>query len=427
LDGLGETMSKSKGNGVDPNDENDKFGHDALRFGLARLAGDTQDVRMPVQYECPACEKLIDQTKKNRSLPKLDCPACGKAFSTQWAESEEDKALPKGAVVSERFETARNFVNKLWNASRYVQMNLEGFTPQPIDVSTLPIEDKWLLSRLASVTQQVSDGIDRYQYSDIAAILYNFAWDEFCSFYVEIAKPRLSDPEQKVVTQNVIAHGLDQLLRLLHPIMPFVTESVWGYLGELAPTRGVPEPAEAGKFAMTSAWPDAQSHHHDVQIERQFSEFQQIVGAIRQIRASQNIKPSDTVPVAIRCDQSSRELLEPMTAYFQGLASADVVAIGPDVEPFETDAHIKLTEVNVDVHIDLDKFIDTEAELARLQKAAEKTKGQITGKENKLNNESFVSRAPKEIVDKERESLATLREQLATILKDIARLEAKKS
>ncbi|EMI53907.1 valine--tRNA ligase [Rhodopirellula sallentina] len=427
LDGLGETMSKSKGNGVDPNDVIDKFGPDALRFGLARLAGDTQDVRMPVQYECPACEKLIDQTKKNRSLPKLDCPACGKAFSTQWAETEEDKALPKGAVVSERFETARNFVNKLWNASRFVLMNLEGFTPQPIDVPTLPIEDKWLLSRLASVTQQVSDGIDRYQYSDIAAILYNFAWDEFCSFYVEIAKPRLSDPEQKVATQNVIAHGLDQLLRLLHPIMPFVTESVWGYLGELAPTRGVPEPAEAGKFVMTSTWPVAQSHHHDVQIERQFSEFQQIVGAIRQIRASQNIKPSDTVPVAIRCDQSSRELLEPMSAYFKGLASADIVAIGPDVEPFETDAHIKLTEVNVDVHVDLDKFIDTEAELARLQKAAEKTKGQITGKENKLNNESFVSRAPKEIVDKERESLATLREQYSTILKDIARMEAKKS
>ena len=106
LDGLGETMSKSKGNGVDPNDVIDKFGPDALRFGLARLATDTQDVRMPVQYECPHCEKLIDQTKKNRSLPKLPCPECKQEFSTQWAESDEDKALPKGAVVSERFETA---------------------------------------------------------------------------------------------------------------------------------------------------------------------------------------------------------------------------------------------------------------------------------------------------------------------------------
>ena len=118
-------MSKSKGNGVDPIDVIDKFGPDALRFGLARLATDTQDVRMPVQYECPHCEKLIDQTKKNRSLPRMACPACNEAFSTQWAESEEDKAFPKAAVVSERFETARNFVNKLWNAARFVLLNME--------------------------------------------------------------------------------------------------------------------------------------------------------------------------------------------------------------------------------------------------------------------------------------------------------------
>ncbi|MEM1070614.1 MAG: class I tRNA ligase family protein, partial [Planctomycetota bacterium] len=123
-DGNGETMSKSKGNGVDPIDVIDKFGPDSLRFGLARLAGDTQDVRMPVQYECPTCDKLIGQTKKNRSLPRIDCPACGQAFSTQWAESQEDKALPRGLVVSERFETARNFVNKLWNAARFVLMNM---------------------------------------------------------------------------------------------------------------------------------------------------------------------------------------------------------------------------------------------------------------------------------------------------------------
>ena len=426
LDSFGKTMSKTAGNGIDPNDVTDKFGPDALRFGLARIAGDTQDVRMPVQYECPACEKLIDQTRKTQKLPRLDCPACGKPFSTQWAESDEDKALPKGAVVSERFETARNFVNKLWNASRFTLMNLEGFQPQSVDITSLPIEDRWLLSRLASVTQQVSEGIDRYQYSEVARILYDFAWDEFCSFYVEIAKPRLSDPEQQTVTQNVIAHGLDQLLRLLHPIMPFVTESVWGYLGELAPRRGVPEPVEVGRFVMTSEWPTAHTDHHDVQIERQFSEFQKIVAAIRQIRASQNIKPSETVPVAIRCDDSSRELLEPMKAYFAGLASADVVAIGSDVKPFETDAHLGLPEVDVDVHVDLEKFIDVDAELGRLEKLLGQITGQISGKENKLNNESFVSRAPAAIVEKERESLTGLREQYASVQGDITRLKAKK-
>ncbi|WP_173401754.1 valine--tRNA ligase [Rhodopirellula europaea] len=426
LDGLGETMSKSKGNGVDPIDVIDKFGPDALRFGLARLATETQDVRMPVQYECPSCEKLIDQTKKNRALPSMDCPACGKPFSTQWAETEEDKSLPKAAVVSERFETARNFVNKLWNASRFVMMNLDGFEPTSLDVASLPIEDRWLLSRLSTVTQTVGDAIERYQFGEAARVLYDFAWDEFCSFYVEIAKPRLSDDSQRQIAQNVIAHGLDQLLRLLHPIMPFVTESVWNHLGQFAPKRGVPEPTEVGPFVMTASFPVADESHHDSQIERQFSEFQQIVAAIRQIRASQNIAPKETLPAAIRCSASSQELLQPMTAYFEALAGAEVQSLGPETTAFETDAHLALPDVDVDVHVDLEKFIDVEAELARLEKLQGQLTGQITGKQNKLSNESFVSRAPADIVQKERESLAGLQTQLEAVAQDILKLQSKK-
>ncbi|MFG0263126.1 MAG: valine--tRNA ligase, partial [Novipirellula sp. JB048] len=223
LDGLGETMSKSMGNGVDPIDVIEKFGPDALRFGLARLATETQDVRMPVQYECPHCEKLIDQTKKNRALSTVECPACKQSFSTQWAESAADQALPRAAVVSERFETARNFVNKLWNAARFALLNFEGYSAQTIDLDQLPLEDRWLLSRLATVTQQVTEATEHYRFAEASRLLYDFAWDEFCSFYVEIAKPRLADDSLRAVTQSVIAHGLDTLLRLLHPIMPFVT------------------------------------------------------------------------------------------------------------------------------------------------------------------------------------------------------------
>ena len=124
LDGYGETMNKSKGNGVDPLDIVDKFGADSLRFGLAALTTETQDVRMPVQFECPHCQALIDQTKKNRELPKVACTKCSKEFSTQWARTDADKALPRAAVVSERFEVARNFMNKLWNASRFALINL---------------------------------------------------------------------------------------------------------------------------------------------------------------------------------------------------------------------------------------------------------------------------------------------------------------
>ncbi len=118
LDGHGETMSKTKGNGVDPLDVVGKFGADALRFGLAYLTTETQDVRMPVDFECPHCQKKIEQTQKNRVLSRIKCPHCGQDFSTQWAAKPEDVALPRAMVTSERFELARNFCNKLWNAAR---------------------------------------------------------------------------------------------------------------------------------------------------------------------------------------------------------------------------------------------------------------------------------------------------------------------
>ena len=425
LDGQGETMSKSKGNGVDPIDVIDKFGPDALRFGLARLATDTQDVRMPVQYECPHCDKLIDQTKKNRSLPKIVCTGCNASFSTQWAWTEADKALAKGAVVSERFETARNFVNKLWNAARFAMMNLDGYTPQNINVESLPLEDRWLLSRLATVTQQVTEGLKEYRYAETSRILYDFAWDEFCSFYLEIAKPRLADREKRATTQVVMAHGLDTLLRLLHPTMPFVTEVIWEHLNEVAPVRGLSTSTEASRFVMRASWPKAELSHFNESIERQFTEFQEVIGAIRKIRASQNIAPRETVPVSVRCSLSSQELLEPMKDSFISLAQAEVIDFGPEVEPFDTDAPLAIPSIDIDVHVDLEKFIDIEAELARLDKLMAQITKQIAGKEGKLSNENFVSRAPEEVVQRERQSLEDLKSQQISVSGDIARLKAK--
>ncbi len=425
LDGMGETMSKSKGNGVDPNDVVDKFGPDALRFGLARLAGDTQDVRLPVQYECPHCEKLIDQTKKNQSAATVDCPECKKTFSTQWAETAEDKSHPRGAVVSERFEAARNFVNKLWNAARFTLMNFDDYSATEVRLEDLPLEDRWLLSRLSTVTHDVTEAINNYHFSDASQTLYDFAWNEFCSFYVEIAKPRLSDESQRAMTQAVMAHGLDTLLRLLHPIMPFVTESIWRYLNKAASERGIPKPSLAPEFLMTADWPTAVKDHYSESIERQFNEFQQVVGAIRSIRASQGIKPKEIVPVAIRCSESSMQLLEPMRIYFQGLAGAEIVSLGPDAKPFEINAPLAITGIDIDVYLDLAQFIDVEAEQGRLEKIVDQIVKQITGKQQKLSNESFVSRAPADVVAKERESLSELQQQLASVKQDLQRLIAK--
>ncbi|MBU4399130.1 MAG: valine--tRNA ligase, partial [Planctomycetes bacterium] len=260
LDGYGEGMSKSKGNGVDPIDVMDKFGADSLRFGLAYLTTETQDVRMPVEFECPHCGKLIEQTRKNRVLPTIECKHCGKRFSTQWAEKPEDKALPRGAVVSERFELARNFCNKLWNASRFALMNLDGFDPGRVLDDELFVEDSWLLSRLATVTEQVSEALEQYRYADAARTLYDFAWDEFCSFYVEMVKNRLQTEATRATAQRVLAHTLDTLVRLLHPAMPFVTEEIWQLLNAAAPARGlVPQPAS--ESIMIAAWPVSEASH----------------------------------------------------------------------------------------------------------------------------------------------------------------------
>ena len=282
LDGYGETMSKSKGNGVDPLDVIEKFGADALRFGLAHLTTETQDVRMPVQFECPHCEHLIDQTKKNRELPRIECKKCQKEFSTQWATSEEDKALPRGPVVSDRFEQARNFCNKLWNVARLTLINLDGYTSEPVLDEDLAFEDRWILSRLSTVTANVTSSLDEYHYADAARTLYKFAWDEFCSFYAEMAKPRLDDESTRPVAQRVIAHVLDTLLRLLHPMIPYITEEVWALLGQVAPVRGLQEPALASEHLVVAAWPAVEPERIDEALEGQFAQFQAVPDRLTQ-------------------------------------------------------------------------------------------------------------------------------------------------
>ena len=413
LDGYGETMSKSKGNGVDPLDVINKFGADALRFGLAYLTTDTQDVRMPVQFECPHCDELMDQTKKNRELPRVACTKCDKEFSTQWATSDEDQALPRGAVVSERFELARNFGNKLWNASRFALLNLDGYEPGPVADEALELEDRWILSRLATVTEQLTKCFAGYHYSQAARAVKDFAWDEFCSFYIEMLKGRLNDEATKVTAQRVLAYTLDRLLRLLHPMIPFLTEEVWQTLGKIAPQRGLAEIEAASESLMVAEWPKVYRQHQDTTIEARFSRFQQTLGALREIRSRQNIAPKQEIEFSVRCESDLVELLQPMEPYFASMANATAVGWGADIQPPETAAQISIT--GAEVYVDLKDFIDVDAEIARNEKQLQKLMGMITGKEKKLANENFVSRAPADVVQKERESLEELRQQLATV------------
>jgi valyl-tRNA synthetase len=411
LDKYGEGMSKSKGNGVDPVVVMEKFGADPLRFAMTFLATESQDVRLPLDFECPYCEAKVEQTKDNRTRPRVKCPKCKEYFRTQWADKEEDLALKPGAVIGERFEVARNFCNKLWNASRFALMNLEGYESAPITDEDLQVEDRWLLSRLATVTAQVDEYLDSYRYSDVARTLYEFAWDEFCSFYVEMVKDRLRDDAARPVAQRVLAHALDTLLRLLHPIVPFVTEEVWQRLNEFAPERGLKTPTVASRSITIAPWPLASPEMSDPTIERRFVMFQEVLRSVREIRGRQNIPPKTELQFAVRCDAETVELLEPMTSYFASMAAATATGWGPDVESPAIAASVPLT--GAEVIVDLSEHIDLEAELERTKTNLEKLKKFVIGKGKKLENESFISRAPAAVVEKERADLRDLEEQVA--------------
>jgi len=418
LDGQGETMSKSKGNGVDPLDVIEKFGADALRFALTYLTTDTQDARMPVQFECPHCEQNIDQTKKNRDQPRVVCTnkECGKPFSTQWANSEEDLALPRGAVISERFELARNFGNKLWNATRFALLNLEDFEPGPVADEDLLLEDRWLLSRLATVTQQTTESLENYHFAEAARGLYDFAWDQFCSFYIEMAKNRLQDkenPAARTVAKRVLAHALNVLLRLLHPMIPFITEEMWSLFAKAAPQRGLPEPSQAAESLMLASWPEANSSDRDEAIEARFVTFQEALGALREIRARQNIAPKQAFDFYVRCDAPTAKLLNEMAPYFDSMANASIAKAAADLTPPPLSATVSMP--GMDIYVDLKEFIDVDAERARLEKETGKISGFIKGKESKLGNAKFVDNAPAEVVAREREQLEQLQQQLKTI------------
>jgi valyl-tRNA synthetase len=446
LDGYGETMSKSKGNGVDPIDVIEKFGADALRYGIAYLTTDTQDVKMPVEFECPHCQHLMAQTKKNRTLPRVECEKCKQPFGTQWAEKAEDKALPRAGVSNERFELGRRFCNKLWNASRFSLMNLadgagvagvESASPQhpaqstdcgadpvpshPVADGDLLLEDRWILSRLNSVTREVTDDLEHYRFAEAARALYAFAWNDFCDYYVEITKARFKEPGQRGVAQRVLAHVLGSLLRLLHPMIPFLTEEVWQLLNIVAPVRGVgAKPQAAEESICIAAWPTVDQRWIDATIEEQFADFQAVLGAVREIRMAQNIPPRTPVEFRVTCPAATARLLDPMRPYFAQIADATCTALGPQAAAPERTVSKSLGEI--DVHVDVSAFFDVDAEKSRLTKEILNLRGHAEALEKKLSNESFVTRAPADVVQQQRDKRDEVRSQLAAAEAALAKL-----
>jgi valyl-tRNA synthetase len=285
------------------------------------------------------------------------------------------------------------------------------------------LEDRWILSRLATVTQQVTDYLDRYRYADAARTLYGFAWDEFCSFYVEMTKARFAVAVQRAVAQQVIAHALDTLLRLLHPITPFVTEEVWQLLGQAAPVRGVAKPQAAGESVCVAPWPTVDTARIDETIEQQFAQFQAVMGAVREVRQAQNIPPKEPVRFTVRCDAATAQLLEPMKPYFDSMARATALEFGPAAKPPERSASKSLT--GMEVHVDISAFFDVDAERARLEKERDQLEKRLASIEKKLANPAFSEKAPREIVEQQRTIQVEVRQQIKFVDSAIDKLSTK--
>jgi valyl-tRNA synthetase len=373
-DGFGRRMSKSAGNGVDPVDIIEIHGTDALRYTLAAGATETQDLRMPV-------EKL-----------KV---ADGRTVNT-----------------SERFEQGRNFANKFWNAARFALMNLEGFAPAELDPRTLPVEDRWILDCLDRAIAGCTDDLNGFQFAEASRRLRDFIWGDFCDWYLEFVKGRLRDPAARPVAQNVLATVLDGLARLLHPIMPFVTEQVWQALNSVAPRRGLPQPNSAEASVCIAQWPRPLGFC-DESACRIVEEWREVTKAIRNLRAERNVPKDSNITPVIIAQGAVAEWLEQGETYIRSLTAAGLVTIVPAADRPPECAVAVLPDV--EIILPLAGLIDHKAEAAKLKKALADLDRQLPGLEGKLKNESFLARAPADVVEQTRAKLAELRSQREAI------------
>ncbi|MEI7684596.1 MAG: valine--tRNA ligase [Planctomycetota bacterium] len=421
LDGFGETMSKTKGNGIDPLDIIDRYGADALRFSMAHLATENQDSRMPVANVCPHCDTLVPVKQEHMSMrtKKIACPNCKQPFRPGGPWPSDDPELKTAKQASERFELGRNFANKIWNAARFLLMNLDGYVPGASNrVAALPIEDRWILSRLATTTAAITRELDAYHFSEVARLLYDFVWTEFCDWYVEMAKGRLKNDDRTLV-QDVLVNVLDGICRLIQPIMPFLAESVWTALNEAAPIRGL-QPVKAGESVVIAPWPSYGDDWIDAAIEKRIGRMQELIRAVREVRNRYNIEPRTPLTVAVRSSAAIASDFAELAPFITQLAGVGSLTTGPDaVKPTQAASHVT-PEFEVDVS--LSGLINVEAELKRLAKQIADKKKSLQATEAKLANPSFVDKAPPDVITQQRGQADDLKKQIATLEANAAEL-----
>ena len=356
-DDKGRKMSKSLGNGIDPLEMAEKYGADALRFNLITGNSPGNDMRFYV----------------------------------------------------EKCEAMRNFANKIWNASRYVLMNLTVEETGLPDAADLEIEDKWVLTKLNTLIKEVTENMDAYELGVASAKVYDFIWDTYCDWYIELTKARLygENEKSKLAAQKVLVYVLDQFLRLLHPFMPFITEEIW---------QAIPH---EGKFLMLADWP---KYDESLNFGAEAAHMESVMNAIRSIRnrrAEMNVPPSKKSTLYVVSDKG--EIFRQGEGFICRLAYADKVIIC-ETDPEGHENMVCVVTNDAKLYIPLEELIDFEKELARLEKEKANCLKQIAMFEGKLSNEAFVSRAPEKVVAEQREKLEKNRALLAQLEESEKRL-----
>jgi len=419
LDGFGDGMSKSKGNGVDPLDVIQMSGTDALRFYVTSIAGDTQDSRLPVSNVCPQCGTLVPVKAEHLSMrtKKLACPSCKKPFRPGGPWPTDDPELPTAKQTSDRFELGRNFANKLWNATRFLLMNLDGYEPTAVDIATAPVEDRWILSRFTTTVTEMNKSLDAYRFAEAARLIHEFTWSEFCDWYIEMSKSRRSDATCRAVLLTV----LDGVLRLIHPIMPFASESLWHALNEAVPARGLPTPEVRSESVCIAPWPTANADWLNAQTETDIARVQELIRGIREIRNRYQIDPKAKLDVALAATGDAAVSLETLRAFIVDLGGLSAFTIAAGIEKSKQSAGV--LHADFEARVQLAGLIDPAVETKRIEKQILDLRKQIDGMAGKLANASYVANAPVEVVTETRQKVAELTRQVDTLqgnLKDLA-------
>lgn len=359
-DAEGRKMSKSLGNGVDPLDVIEQYGADALRFMLITGNAPGNDIR----YQ------------------------------------------------EEKVEAARNFANKIWNASRFVMMNLDrNLMEKYKEDKDYTLADRWILSRLNTVTKDITENIEKFELGIASQKIYDFIWSEFCDWYIELVKPVLygSDEKPKGIAFNVLYKVLTTSLQLLHPIMPFITEEIYTHLD-----------AEYESITI-SKWPEYEESLKDKEAEQNMDYIIDAIRSIRNVRAEMNVPPSRKAKLLALVSKEAEKAFEAGTVYFEKLASAAEVQKLSSKEGISENA-VSVVTAGAEIYIPLLDLVDREKELERLNKEKTKLLSEIDRAEKKLSNERFISKAPKAVVDEERAKGEKYKEMLKAVIQRIESL-----